>query len=166
MALPVNVTTVSMAPAPIRDDVLSSLSVRKLALTWIQWFTGVYTALRAAVRNVGSVSLETQAASIGATAIETPALTQGLYQVSYAARVTRAATTSSSLTVTIAWTDGGVACTSSGAAMTGNTTATQQSGFLLIQVDDATTVRYSTTYANVGAQTMQYQLAVRLGVAP
>jgi hypothetical protein len=163
MPLPVNVTTVTVAPAPIRDDVLS---VKKLTLTWIQWFTGVYTALRASVRNVGSVSLETQAASIGATAIETPSLTAGLYQVTYAARVTRAATFSSSLTVTVTWVDGGVTCTQSGVALTGNTTSTQQSGFVLLQVDEGSTVRYSTTYASSGAQSMQYQLAVRLAAAP
>lgn len=166
MALPVNVTSASAAPAPIRDDVLASLEVRKLSLTWIQWFTSAYTALKAAVRNIGSASLETQSASLSSTEIQAPALSAGLYQVSYAARITRAATSSSSLTVTILWTDGGVACSQSGAALTSNTTATQQSGFVLIQADANSTVRYSTTYASSGATTMQYQLAVRLGVAP
>jgi hypothetical protein len=166
MALPVNVTSASSAPAPIRDDVLSSLEVRKLSLTWIQWFTQVYTSLKAAVRNIGSVSLEAQASSSASTEIQTPTLSAGLYQVSYAARITQAATSSSSLTVTILWTDGGVACSQAGVALTGNTTSTQQSGFLLLQADAGSTVRYSTTYASSGATPMQYQLAVRLGVAP
>lgn len=163
MALPTNVTTVVVAPAPIRDDVLL---LKKLALTWIQWFTGVYTALRAATRNIGSVSLEAQAASIAATDIKTPKLPTGLYQVSYAARVTRAATSSSSLEVTIVWTSGGVSCTQTAVALTGNTTSTQQSGFLLIEADEGTPVRYSTTYATSGATSMTYSLAIRLAVAP
>lgn len=166
MHLPVNVTSVSVAPAPIRDDVLSAKESKKLSLTWIQWITGIYTALKAAVRNIGSVSVEAQSASISVTDIDTPTLSQGLYQVTYTARITQAATSSSSLTVTLAWTDGGVACSQSGVALTGNTTSTQQSGFLLIQADSGSVVRYSTTYASTGAQPMLYQLAVRLAVAP
>jgi|DEB0MinimDraft_3_1074331.scaffolds.fasta_scaffold02359_9 hypothetical protein len=163
MHLPVNVTSTTVAPAPIRDDVLS---VKKLALTWIQWITGVYTALKAVVRNVGYVNVEDHAASIAATDIETPSLPQGLYQVSYTTRVTQAASTSSSLVVTVSWTDNGVSCSQSGVALTGNTTSTQQSGFLLIQIDSGSVVRYSTTYASVGGTPMQYQLMLRLGVAP
>lgn len=163
MALPTNVTPLAVAPAPVRDDVLT---MKKLALTWIQWFTGVYTALRAAARNIGSVSLEAQSAAISATAIQTPDLTAGLYQVTYAARITQAATASSSLTVTVTWTDGGVTCTQSGAAMTGNTTSTVQSGVIVLQSDAASTVRYSTSYSSTGATEMQYQLAVRLAAMP
>ena len=163
MSLPVNVTPLTVAPAPIRDDVLS---VKKLALTGIQWFTNVYTGLRAAARNIGSVSLEAQAATIGATAIETPVISTGLYQVTFAARITQAATSSSSLIVTITWTDGGVTCTQSSAALTGNTTATVQSGLVVIQADEGSTVSYSTTYASAGATPMLYQMAVRLAVAP
>ncbi len=166
MHLPTIVTPAALAPAPVQDEVLSPREGRTLSLTWIQWVTAVYTALRAAVRNIGSVSLEDQAATLSATAIQTPVLTRGLYQVSYTTRVPRAATTSSSLTMTLTWTDDGVTCTQSGAALTGNTTSTQQSGFLLIQADANSTVRYSTTYASVGATTMQYYLVVRLAVAP
>lgn len=166
MALPTNVTPVTVAPAPIRDDVLSIREPRKLSLTWIQWMTGIYTALRAAVRNISSASLETQSASIASTALQVPSLPQGLYQVSYAVRVTRAATVSSSIQVTITWVDNGVTCSQSGVALTGNTTSTQQSGFLLIQADSGSSVSYSTTYASVGATAMQYQLAVRLAAAP
>lgn len=163
MPLPKNVTPVRVTPAPIRDVVLSQ---QRLGSTWVQWITELYTAVKAMVRNIASVSIEDHAASISATALPTPTIPQGLYQVSYAARITQAATTSSALTVTIDWVDGGVACSQSGAAMTGNATSTQQSGFLLIQADSESVVRYSTTYASTGAQPMLYQLAVRLAVAP
>ena len=44
--------------------------------------------------------------------------------------------------------------------MTGNTLATTTSLSAIISVDDATTITYATTYASVGATTMQYRLDV------
>lgn len=108
------------------------------------------------------VEVTAQEASISTTPLPTEALAPGLYRVSYYARVTRAATSSSSLTVTITWTDGSVACSFSGAALTGNTTGTLQTETLLIEIDQASPVSYATTYATSGATTMQYKLAIVL----
>jgi len=107
---------------------------------------------------LAAVQLTEQSASIAATAIPISNVTTGIYRLSYYARISRAAGTSSSLTVTLQWTDGGVVCSTSGAAMTGNTTTTFQTGHLLLGIDSATSVRYSTTYASAGAPTMQYKL--------
>jgi hypothetical protein len=62
--------------------------------------------------------------------------------------------------VTLAWVDGGVTCTFSGAAITGNTTATTQSGTIMVNSDGASAVSYSTTWASVGAPSATYQLTV------
>ena len=51
------------------------------------------------------------------TNIPLPTLTTGRYRISYFVRITQAATTSSSLTVTIGFTHGAVAATFVGAAM-------------------------------------------------
>ena len=109
---------------------------------------------------LGSTALTNQSASISATPVPVPSLTAGLYRVSYYARITTAATTSSSLTVTIAWTDGTIAMTQAGAALTGNTTATQQNGTFFIQDDANASITYATTYASNGAGEMKYSLYV------
>lgn len=108
------------------------------------------------------VSLTSQHAAIATTPIPSDTLAPGLYRVSIYQRVTTAAGVSSSLTTAISWTDGGISCSFSGAAMTGNTTATTQSFSQLIRVDRATPVSYTTTYASNPATVMQYSLDVVL----
>lgn len=108
------------------------------------------------------VSLSAQNASISTTAIPTPSLNAGLYQITYFARVTTAATSSSSLTVTFTATDDSVSYSVSGTAITGNTTATTGTGTFLMRVDGASPVSYSTTYATSGATAMVYKLDIVL----
>lgn len=134
-----------------------------ITLPWIQYFQNqTDTFSQAPTKVTTPVSLEAQSAAIGNTAIPTDSLASGLYRVSYSARVTQAATTSSSLTVTITWTAGGITQSQSGAAMTGNTTATFQSGTYLIDIDAASPVSYSTSYASNAAAEMEYTLSVVL----
>lgn len=113
-------------------------------------------------RVIAPVQLTVQDASIGTTPLPTDALAPGLYSVQYYARITTAAGVSSSLTVTISWTDGSVACSLSGAAMTGNTTGTVQTNTYLIKVDQASPISYSTTYASNPAGAMEYSLDIVL----
>lgn len=133
---------------------------------WLTWFVTMRRLLNACARVIATVSLTTQGASIGATALPTGTLKPGLYRVSYYARISRAATTSSSLTVTVGFTHGGVACTIAGSAMTGNTTATVQTGTMLVKVDQNTSLTYATTYASVGGTSMQYALDVIAELIP
>ena len=105
-----------------------------------------------------TLPLTGKAASIGTTPIPMTAVQPGLYRVSWYLRITQAATVSSSIQVTLGWTDGAINCTRSGAAVTGNTTNTTQSGSELIRIDGVTPINYSTTYASVGATPMQYRL--------
>jgi hypothetical protein len=108
------------------------------------------------------VSLTNQSASIGATDFSGGGLSAGLYRLTYYTRITQAATTSSSLTVTLDWQDGGVAPSISGAAITGNTTTTIQSNTVLVRIDGSSPVRYSTTYSSVGATPMKHSLYITL----
>ena len=132
---------------------------------WLEWLAHLAATLDKAPQRLSSVSLTAQAASIASTALKT-GLTAGLYRVSYYARITTAAGTSSSLTVTFGWTDGAVTPSQSGAAITGNTTTTIQSGTLLIRVDANTAVNYSTTYASTPASAMQHSLDLFLEEMP
>lgn len=132
---------------------------------WVEYMTRSDQILAQSPNRLNSVGpLTAQAASIGATDFSTGGLNAGLYRLSYYARITQAATTSSSLIVTFDWTDTGVATSHSFAAITGNTTATNNGSpdSKLIYSDAASPIRYSTTYASVGGTPMQYSLQIVL----
>lgn len=151
--------------APIRETLPTTGAVKVTPL-WVGFFQALVDALNGTASREATVAKTAQSAAIAATSVTSGTLAPGLYRVSYYARITQAATTSSSLTVTLAWTDGGVACSESGAAMTGNTTSTQQTGSRVIRVDSATQVTYATAYASSGATPMQYALSVVLESLP
>jgi len=133
---------------------------------WLEWLRDLAGVADKSPQHLFTVSLEDQQASIGATDMSDGSLSAGLYRASYYARISQAATTSSSLTVTLGWTDDGVTPSYSGAAIAGNTTTTVQSGSILIEIDGKTAVNYSTTYASDPAATMQYELSVTLEKLP
>ena len=86
----------------------------------------------------------------------------GLYRLSWYARITVPADTTSTLTVTFAWTDHGQAMTTSGAAITGNTVTTFQSGTLFIYSDANVSPTYATTYGFTVVTPMEYELYVTI----
>ena len=75
---------------------------------------------------------------------------------------TRAATASSSLTITLSWTDTGVVMSQSGAAITGNLTTSGQTGSTLVYSSGASPITYATTYSSTGATTMVYKIGLVL----
>ena len=123
---------------------------------WQQYWAEQRDRVEHATHLLASLRLQAQGAAIAVTAFDMPVLEAGLYKVTYFARITRAASTSSQLNVNVVFTDGAIVCTMDGAAIAGNTTATVESESFLVRIDRATTIRYSTTYASVGATTMQY----------
>lgn len=126
---------------------------------WQEALSNLRDVTEASAARLNSVSRTEQDASISATDFAGGALPAGLYRIDYYAAITQAATTSSELTVTFDWTDGSISKTVSGALMNGNTTSTVQTGPPhLIRIDSASPVRYSTTYASVGATPMKYKL--------
>lgn len=115
----------------------------------------------------GTASVSGQTAAIATTAISTQSLSAGLYRVSYSLRISQAAGTSSSATLTLSWTNGAsVSCSQSFAAVTGNTTSTQQNGVVVIDIAAASSVSYAVAYASVGVPSMSYALDVRLEQLP
>ena len=139
--------------------------------TWFEYFLRMQDRVQTGSYAVGGLfdTLTDQTAAIAATSltISTPTglttkLSKGLYRVSTYARITQAASTSSSLTVTLGWTDGTVACTSSGSAVTGNTTATTGSQSVVIRSDADGSVTYATAYSSSGGTAMQYRLDIVL----
>jgi hypothetical protein len=158
------VSVANLSPLPEYDRV--AVPDGTLTQAWLDWFSDLVDAVDKAPLRRNNVSLTGQQASIGATNFSGGTIAAGLYRATYYARITQAATTSSSLTVTLGWTDGGVTPGYSGAAMTGNTTTTVQSGTFMLRADASTDINYSTTYASVGATPMQYSLYLWLEGLP
>jgi hypothetical protein len=134
---------------------------------WVDYISKLVQTVQASATRISAASRTDEAAAISATDISNGGLKRGLYRVSYHARIIQAASVSSSLTITISWTDGGVAQSQSGAAITGNTTATRSTpaeGDFLIHADTSSPLRYATAYASVGGTEMHYRLDVVLEV--
>lgn len=127
---------------------------------WLEYLTRIANRSDSTAQLLTHIGVVQQAAAIPATPVPLGDLAPGLYEVRYYARITQAATTSSSLTVTISWTDGGIACSLAGAALTANSVSTVQTNTYLVRIDQATPVSYAAAYASVGAVPMQYALDV------
>lgn len=154
-----------IAAAPVYDAVVmpeKRQNFPKLIIgpTWGRWLNELRREVGSAARQQATTVLTAQAASIASTSLGIGTLSAGLWRVSYYARITQAAGTSSSLTVTLGWIDGGISLTSAGAAITGNTTSTTQSGTITVRVDNAGPITFSTTYASVGAPSMSYRISI------
>lgn len=133
----------------------------------VDWLLEQQSRTQSAPSVNGSVTLTAQAASIGATPVPMPDLTAGSYLVSVFARITTAAVTSSSLTIVIGFTSGGISCSLPIAAMTGNTTATVNVPFVALVNSDANApITYTVTYASNGAGEMKYTLTVIVAAVP
>lgn len=153
-----------LAPPPstlVERDQQTNRVTDQITIVFRQWLLSLTGRIATAGHFSSPATVSGSSAAIGITAIGA-AVASGIYRVSFYARITRAATTSSSLTVTVSFTDGGVACTKTFTAITGNTTGTTGSETYLVRSDSGTNISYATAYASVGATTMQYDLTVEL----
>lgn len=145
------------------QDVLDYLRVQEsqgyITQIWLRWLTQIQQVITAGTTRLNIVTKTAQSASIGATDFSGGSISGGLYLIQTYERITQAATTSSSLTVTLGWTDGGVVQSFSWPALTGNTVTTVLTGPpVTIRVDNRSPITYATTYASVGATPMKYSL--------
>jgi hypothetical protein len=155
----------ALSAVPLRS-VLVDLKTLLVQVDWVRWLQSLKAAVDSAAQQTGvALGLTTQSASLPATTV-LDVVSSGLYRVNYYTRITQAATTSSSVTVTIRWTDGGVACLFTNAAITGNTTGSNQQSDRLLHADQGTVVTIETAYASVGATPMQYRIDARVERMP
>lgn len=152
----------NLPPIPSKQVVLSDTDRQLMHPKWIQWLLSVINTIQQMVGLLTTTTLTNQSSTVTAAVLGGSTLSTGLYRVTYTARITQAATTSSSLTIKFAWTAGGVACSQTAAAITGNTTSTVQTGTLLVAVDTNTSITYTLTYASVGGTVMKYMFAAML----
>jgi hypothetical protein len=123
--------------------------------TGAQGATGTSTAL-------ATVNLTTQSAAQAATTLYTPA-SDGLFTITYYAKVTTAATTSSTLgvfSVISTDTDSNVVTTVGQSTQQNSLTAGFISGSITVYAKASTAIQYSLGYASSGATAMQYELRI------
>ena len=148
-------------PSNRSNETAKKLGKLLMGFEWQRYLTEILLQLEAApVRGCDPVNLATQAASIAATTLPIGDVEPGIYRANYTARVTRAATTSSALTVTLAWTDRGVAQSAIVSYLDQNLTTQPEWGAVIMRVDADSAVTYATTYVSVGATPMQYSLDI------
>ena len=111
---------------------------------------------------LATVNLTTQSAAQAATTLYTPA-SDGLFTITYYAKVTTAATTSSTLgvfSVISTDTDSNVVTTVGQSSQQNSLTAGFISGSITVYAKASTAIQYSLGYASSGATAMQYELHV------
>jgi len=130
---------------------------------WLEYFDRQASNLSAATTRISEVTLQDQFASIGATDFSDTSLPAGYYEVLIFATVVQAPTTSYSLQVDIDFTYRGQTKNCIGTAMTlpNDTTAVLRTN-VPVFVDNASPIRYTVTYASVGATVMKYDLRLIL----
>lgn len=133
----------------------------RITFAWVQWFNALSNAQGNSPSRIGQLSLATQSASLGATDIGGATSSAGLYQAQFYCRVTLPASVSSSIQVSIGWTDDGVTQGRTSTAQTGNTTTTLDEGTIVIYSDAASPVTIAVAYASVGTP-MEYKLYATL----
>jgi hypothetical protein len=139
---------------------------RSLATDALNFLIALCSLIASAAVQRGKAALTGQTAAISTTPLPSAPLNGTLYRLSYSLRVATAASVSSSVALTVGWTNGAsVSCSQSFTAVTGNTSATQQSAVIVMDVLAASTVSYSTAYASVGTP-MSYALDIRLEELP
>lgn len=149
----------NLSPIPRRSPI-TSIKTFIVDVLWDRWFNELLERVNLTPARIGSASVTGATAATAATAVNIQPIEAGIYQVNYTLSLTRAATVSSSLTPTIAWTFNGQSFSQSGAAMTGNTVTTQQNGVFTINCDASTDITYAVSYSSVGATSAQYALGV------
>lgn len=127
---------------------------------WFRWLEQLLERIAVSAARIDTYATATvETAALGTTNLGITSA--GIYQISWTLRITRAATTSSSLQVGVTYTDDGITVSQSGAAATGNTVTTVQSGVVIVETDANSPVTFATTYASVGGTSMQYKIAVQ-----
>lgn len=157
-----------IASPPIQDSLIETNDLDPqrrnpfyMAKGWIVWLQdSILARIQASAQVLKVITLTNQSAAIGATAVPLGTVTAGMYRIAWYARITTVDGVSSSLTVTARWTEGAVALTLSGAAITGDTTTSVQSGVIAVQVDANAAISYSTAYASNTPNKMKYALRV------
>ena len=147
------------APQPIREELVDS--DRFITRSWRNYLFAVQTVTETSAQVLPAVTLNAQHAAIASTPVPTSALTAGYYRVSVYAVITTAATTSSSLTLSVRWTDaGGLLCQQLLPALTTNVVGAVSTLTFPIHIDSTSPISYAVAYASNVAGQMTYNFGI------
>lgn len=160
------IATVPRAPAPISTPITDTDRTGKLTgyvpTPWSDYFNSVDAQLASSYLVLEHQQINSGSGPIAVTPITGQILPGGLYRVSYYVVILQPATTSSSIAISIYWTDRTVTRVQTTPSLTGNAVGVALSNILLLRVDRATPVSYSVAYTSVGAAPMLYGLDLLL----
>lgn len=151
----------SIGPSqPIRDALVDKAGF--LVRSWRNYFFALQGVGQASPQVLQTASPSTQTAAIPPTPLPLPSISSGYYRVNVYETITLPAGVSSSLQVTIGWTDNGTASTRALSALTTNTIGANDSTTFPIHVDNNSPITYAVAYASNPASTMTYNIGVLL----
>lgn len=150
--------TVLVSP-PTRVPPLEGLP-NPFAREWRNYLLSLQNVGQASPQILQETSVEAQTAAIATTPLALPGISAGFYRVSVYYVTTTAAGVSSSLTVTIGWTDNAQPTSRSFPALVNGALASNGGGDLLIHTDDNSPITYAAAYASNPANQMAYNLGV------
>lgn len=138
------------AAAPIRDPIAVEDKDGRLLLprVWIDWFASLGLQIDRQTTTLNVVELFNLSGNIPPTPIPLDSLSEGLFRITYYTRINLAAAVSSSLQITLGWTDNAVTCFIAADPLTTNTVGTVQSNTIMVRNDQASPITYSVTYAS------------------
>lgn len=133
------------------------LSGQTIGGDWYRWLAALLIWIQSMARVLNRTSLLNQTGAIGTTTLVVAQA--GIYRVSWVLRITQPASVSSSVTVSVGYTDEAALCSQSDplGGVTGNTVTTVRSGSVVVKSDNGP-ITFSTAYASVGATPMKYKL--------
>ena len=154
------------APIAVPDrKVANPLSARlpklKLSPAFTRWLSGLTQQVDAKTAVISKAVEPDLSDAVAVTPLQIADVTAGIWRVSTRVRVITPGSVSSSIQVTVTWSESGVTQAESGAALNGNLTTTREGKTFVIRPDASTPISYSTAYADGGgAQRMHYSLDV------
>lgn len=149
-------------PIPINEPLTSDNPNSYMNGYWYRWLSKLVGLSANSATILGStVSLTNQHASIGLTGIPLPTLANGLYRVTYYARLTTNDGVSSSLAVTIGYTDKAVTCTiAPRVTLTADAVTAGLTDSVMVRIDQSSQLSYKTTYASNTPNKAIYDLVI------
>lgn len=150
--------SIIVAP-PTRVPPLDGLP-NPFAREWRNYLLILQNIGQASPQILQEVSLVAQTTAIATTPLALPGITSGFYRVSVYYIVTIAGAVSSSLQVTIGWTDAGGPRSRVMTALVNGVVGVNDSLEFPIHTDDNSPITYATAYASNAANQMTYNLGV------
>lgn len=145
-------------PAPLQTPIVESPKTGLISRIWNQYFLALTTRLNKTAAMALTTTLANQTATIPLTALTLGSVSAGLYRVTTHLRITSPAGVSNSVQLSIGYTDGGVAQSQTGTAVTALSATALEGKTFVLHCDAASAISYSVAYASVPANTMVYRL--------